>query len=102
MVGQVLHSDVALSVRGLRKSFGAKRVLDGVDLDLRRGEVVVAAVVLKEGQEADEAGLRAHVKAQLAAFKVPRAIWFPSSLPKGGTNKIVKREIEIPAYIRER
>lgn len=40
MVGQVLHSDVALSVRGLRKSFGAKRVLDGVDLDLRRGEVV--------------------------------------------------------------
>ncbi len=70
--------------------------------DLRRGEIVVAAVVLKEGQEASEAELRAHIKTQLAGFKVPRAIWFPESLPKGGTNKIVKREIEIPAQIRER
>ncbi|WP_168582817.1 long-chain-fatty-acid--CoA ligase [Gephyromycinifex aptenodytis] len=67
--------------------------------DLRRGEIVVAAVVLKEGQEASEAELRAHIKAQLAGFKVPRAIWFPQSLPKGGTNKIVKREIEIPEHI---
>ena len=30
-----------LSVRGLSKSFGAKRVLDGVDLDLPEGESLV-------------------------------------------------------------
>ncbi|RCG32764.1 ABC transporter ATP-binding protein [Sphaerisporangium album] len=29
---------LAIRVRGLRKSFGAKTVLDGVDLDIRRGE----------------------------------------------------------------
>ena len=28
-------------VRGLKKSFGATRVLDGIDLDVRKGEVVV-------------------------------------------------------------
>jgi polar amino acid transport system ATP-binding protein len=28
-------------VRGLKKSFGANRVLDGIDLDVRKGEVVV-------------------------------------------------------------
>jgi len=30
----------ALSIRGLRKSFGSRLVLDGVDLDVRRGETV--------------------------------------------------------------
>ena len=30
-----------LSVRGLSKAFGAKRVLDGVDLDLATGESLV-------------------------------------------------------------
>src|SRR5262245_19082791 len=30
----------ALSVRGLRKSFGSRLVLDGIDLEVRRGEMV--------------------------------------------------------------
>ena len=33
--------DIQLSIRGLRKSFGDAEILKGVDLDLRRGEVVV-------------------------------------------------------------
>jgi len=33
-------SDALVEVRGLRKSFGPVTVLDGVDLDVRRGEVV--------------------------------------------------------------
>ena len=33
-------SDALVEIRGLRKSFGATKVLDGVDLDVRRGEVV--------------------------------------------------------------
>ena len=33
-------SEALVEIRGLRKSFGATKVLDGVDLDVRRGEVV--------------------------------------------------------------
>lgn len=33
--------DVTVSLRGLRKAFGDLRVLDGLDLDVRRGESVV-------------------------------------------------------------
>ncbi|MGH6929933.1 MAG: ATP-binding cassette domain-containing protein, partial [Dongiaceae bacterium] len=32
--------DVVVCIRGLGKSFGPNRVLNGVDLDVRRGEVV--------------------------------------------------------------
>src|SRR5690349_6516674 len=32
-------SSEAVSVRGLRKSYGATRALDGIDLTIRRGEV---------------------------------------------------------------
>ena len=34
-------SDPLVRIRGLRKSFGATRVLDGIDLDIARGEAVV-------------------------------------------------------------
>ncbi|WP_285756593.1 ABC transporter ATP-binding protein [Nocardiopsis ansamitocini] len=34
-------TDLAVRVRGLRKSYGAATVLDGVDLDIRRGEFFV-------------------------------------------------------------
>jgi len=34
-------SDVDISIRGLRKSFGDKHVLNGIDLDLHRGENMI-------------------------------------------------------------
>ena len=34
-------SELVVQIRGLKKSFGANRVLDGVDLDVPKGEVVV-------------------------------------------------------------
>ncbi len=34
-------SSLVVQVRGLKKSFGTNRVLDGIDLDVRKGEVVV-------------------------------------------------------------
>jgi polar amino acid transport system ATP-binding protein len=34
-------SDLVVQIRNLKKSFGANRVLDGVDLDLHKGQVVV-------------------------------------------------------------
>ena len=34
-------SDALVRIRGLKKSFGTTRVLDGVDLDVAKGEAVV-------------------------------------------------------------
>src|SRR5471032_2915994 len=35
------NSGVSLQVRGLRKSFGGQKVLDGIDLQVRPGEIFV-------------------------------------------------------------
>jgi fatty-acyl-CoA synthase len=61
--------------------------------DERWGEVPRAVVVLRPGAAATEAELRAHCLGRLAHFKVPRAIDLAPSLPKGGTGKILKREV---------
>ena len=65
------------------------------------GEEVGAAVVLKPGATATEAEIRDHVKANVAAYKYPRQVWFVDELPKGPTGKIVKREIVPPAQRSE-
>jgi acyl-CoA synthetase (AMP-forming)/AMP-acid ligase II len=52
------------------------------------GEEVAAAVVLREGQAATEAELRAFVGEKLAAFKTPRKILFLAEIPKGATGKL--------------
>jgi long-chain acyl-CoA synthetase len=60
------------------------------------GEEIGAAVVLKPGSTATEAEIRDHVKANVAAYKYPRHVWFLDELPKGATGKILKREIVPP------
>jgi long-chain acyl-CoA synthetase len=60
------------------------------------GEEVGAAVVIKPGATVSSDELRAFVKAQVAAYKYPRRLWFVDSLPKGPTGKILKREITVP------
>lgn len=52
------------------------------------GEEVAAAVVLREGQLADEAGLRAFAAGRLADFKVPRRVVVLDEIPKGATGKL--------------
>jgi len=52
------------------------------------GEEVAAAVVLKEGAEADEAGIRAFVRERLADFKTPRRVVILEEIPKGATGKL--------------
>ncbi|MBN8750743.1 MAG: benzoate-CoA ligase family protein [Variovorax sp.] len=47
-----------------------------------------AFVVLKAGQQADEAALKAFVKERLAPYKYPRLIEFIDELPKTATGKI--------------
>jgi len=61
------------------------------------GEEIAAAVALKIGATATAEELRAYVKAQVAAYKYPRRVWFVDALPKGPTGKIMKREIVAPA-----
>jgi len=60
------------------------------------GEEVGAAVARKPGASVSADELRAFVKAQVAAYKYPRRVWFVEALPKGPTGKILKREITVP------
>jgi acyl-CoA synthetase (AMP-forming)/AMP-acid ligase II len=52
------------------------------------GEDVAAAIVLREGQSADEASIRSFAARHLAAFKVPRKILIVDEIPKGATGKL--------------
>jgi acyl-CoA synthetase (AMP-forming)/AMP-acid ligase II len=52
------------------------------------GEDVAAAVVLREGAQADERALSEFVAKHLADFKVPRRILILPEIPKGATGKI--------------
>ena len=64
--------------------------------DAELGEEVGAAVVIKPGATVTPDELRSYVKAQVAAYKYPRRVWFIDALPKGATGKILKREITVP------
>jgi long-chain acyl-CoA synthetase len=68
--------------------------------DPSMGEEVGAAIVLKEGADADADDIRGFVKERVAAYKYPRKIWFADELPKGPTGKILKREIEVPESVK--
>jgi long-chain acyl-CoA synthetase len=65
----------------------------GGQRDELKGETAKAYVVLKPGAAADEEGILAHCREQLAAYKVPRAIRFVADLPKTSTGKIMRREL---------
>ncbi len=57
------------------------------------GEEVRAAVVLKPDVRTSAEQLSGHCREHLAGFKVPRGFDFHEELPKGGTGKILKREL---------
>jgi fatty-acyl-CoA synthase len=61
--------------------------------DEKWGEVPKALVVLKPGETATEKDIIAHVKAQLANYKAPKSVEFRDEFPKGGTGKVLKREL---------
>ena len=64
--------------------------------DERLGERVVAAVQLAARRAAvSEESLRAHVREQLARYKVPDAIRFVEAMPRNAMNKIVKAKLRI-------
>jgi benzoate-CoA ligase len=61
-----------------------------------------AFVVLKAGQQTDEAQLKAFVKERLAPYKYPRYIEFVSELPKTATGKIQRFRLRERERDRER
>jgi fatty-acyl-CoA synthase len=61
--------------------------------DDRWGEVPVAFVVLRQDATASADVLLERCRAQLARFKVPRAITFLDALPRNPSGKVLKREL---------
>ena len=58
------------------------------------GEEVAAVVALRPGASFDAAEFRAWAKERLSAYKVPRLFQVMDTLPKGPTDKILKRAID--------
>ncbi|HEY6329791.1 MAG TPA: long-chain-fatty-acid--CoA ligase [Blastocatellia bacterium] len=61
--------------------------------DDRWGEVPKALVVLKPGQAVSPQELIEYCRTQLPGFKIPKSVDFLDALPKGGTGKILKKEL---------
>jgi acyl-CoA synthetase (AMP-forming)/AMP-acid ligase II len=57
------------------------------------GQRLKAFVVTRDDVEMSEDDVKAHVKANLARFKVPREVDFLDSLPRNATGKVLKREL---------
>ncbi len=63
--------------------------------DEKSGEVPVAYIELEEEIEVlDEAGLKKHLRAHLANYKIPKQIHTIEELPKNATGKVLKRELK--------
>lgn len=60
------------------------------------GQRLAAYVVLRPGASVDADGLKAHVKANLAGYKVPRDVVLLDELPRNATGKIMKRLLPAP------
>ena len=62
------------------------------------GEVPKALVVLKPGEKATEEDIISHVREHLANYTAPKSVEFKDEFPKGGTGKILKRELREPYW----
>jgi acyl-CoA synthetase (AMP-forming)/AMP-acid ligase II len=62
------------------------------------GETVHAVVVTREGSPVTADDVKAHARAQLANYKIPRSVSFMDELPKTGSGKILKRELRAPYW----
>jgi fatty-acyl-CoA synthase len=64
----------------------------GVD-DKEFGQRLKAFVVLEKGASLTEDDVKAHVRSNLARYKVPRDVEFLDELPRNATGKVLKREL---------
>jgi len=67
--------------------------------DEKWGEVGMAVVVPKPGEEIDEKDVVEFCKGRLAKYKVPKKVVFAEDLPRTATGKILKKELKAK-YIR--
>lgn len=74
----------------LGHSFVAEAVSFSMPDDIY-GEVVAAAIVLKEGCKLDEKELQEFLVDKLIKFKIPVRVFFDTKLPKTPTGKIQRR-----------
>ncbi len=70
----------------------AEATVLGVD-DEQYGQRLIAFVVLADGSTANPDDLKAHVRENLANYKVPREITILNELPRGSTGKILRNEL---------
>jgi fatty-acyl-CoA synthase len=61
--------------------------------DEKWGEAVAASVVLAPGSSHDTDSIRTHLRALIAAYKVPRYIEFPAVLPRTSSGKVLRRDL---------
>ena len=61
--------------------------------DEEKGEVAEAYIVLHTGAAPDAAAILAHCRELLAAYKIPRRLFFVDDLPRTSTGKIMRRAL---------
>jgi long-chain acyl-CoA synthetase len=59
-----------------------------------KGELAKAYIILKPGAQVSRESLVAHCRQHLAAYKVPRAVQFVSSVPTTSSGKIMRRALK--------
>ncbi len=62
--------------------------------DYTWGEIPVAIVALKSGEQGDADSLIAHCRKNMAPFKVPQGIDFVPSLPRNAQGKVLKAKLK--------
>jgi fatty-acyl-CoA synthase len=62
--------------------------------DRKKGEVVAAFVMLKEGAKLTEEALLAAIRDRIAHFKLPKKIVFVEDFPRNSAGKILKKELK--------
>jgi long-chain acyl-CoA synthetase len=68
--------------------------------DALKGEIAAAYVVFRPGVSAPVEQLLAHCRASLAAYKIPRLVYFVDDLPRTSSGKVMRRklkELTVPA-----
>lgn len=60
----------------------------------RLGEDVAAAVVLEPEAVLSPAEIRTFLQERVADYKIPRRIWFVEALPRGGSGKLLRHELQ--------
>jgi acetyl-CoA synthetase len=59
--------------------------------DATTGQAIIAYVILRGGEEVDEAELRNHVAHEIGAIAKPKSIYLTPDLPKTRSGKIMRR-----------